>query len=59
MAIVPQDVVAEVFVNNRWEMWDADLEVYYRNHAGVIASVEDLAADPELAARFDIVLNLR
>ena len=27
-------VVAEVLVNNRWEMWDPDLEVYYRNRTG-------------------------
>src|SRR5205809_1211277 len=28
-------VVAEALVNNRWEMWDPDLEVYYRNGDGL------------------------
>ncbi len=41
-------VVAEVFNNNRWEMWDPDLEVYYLNHQGLVSGVEELAADPGL-----------
>ncbi len=41
-------VVAEVLVNNRWEMWDPDLQVYYLNHAGLVAGVEELAANPDL-----------
>ena len=41
-------IVPEVFVNNRWEMWDPDLEVYYENREGSIAGVEELAADPDL-----------
>src|SRR5262245_38920939 len=41
-------VVAEAFVNGRWEMWDPDLEVYYRNRDGLVAGAEELANDPTL-----------
>jgi len=41
-------VVAEVLVNDRWEMWDPDLEVNYRNQSGMVAGVQELAANPGL-----------
>ena len=41
-------VVPEVLINNRWEMWDPDLEVYYYNEQGLVAGVDDLAANPLL-----------
>jgi hypothetical protein len=41
-------VVAEALVNDRWEMWDPDLEVYYHNRDGLVAGVEELAIDPTL-----------
>src|SRR5207302_639262 len=41
-------VVAEVRVNDRWELWDPDLEAYYLNRAGLVAGVEELAGDPDL-----------
>ena len=54
-----QHSVIEVFVNGRWELWDADLEVYYHNHAGEIAGVEELQRDPALVTTpFDPILAL-
>jgi len=41
-------VVPEVFVNNSWEMYDADMAVYYYNSQGAIAGVEELSAQPGL-----------
>ena len=41
-------VVPEVLINGRWEMYDADLEVYYKTRGGQIAGVADLAAEPDL-----------
>jgi len=41
-------VVSEVLINGRWEMYDCDLQVYYINRQGEVASVVDLAADPAL-----------
>jgi len=41
-------VVGEAFFDNGWRMFDPDHEVYYRNAAGAIASVEELAAHPEI-----------
>ena len=43
-------VVPEVLINNRWEMWDPDLQVTYVNHSGLVAGVEELATDPDLIA---------
>jgi hypothetical protein len=40
--------VPEAFVNNRWELWDPDLQVYYQNRDGLIAGVEQLASDTDL-----------
>jgi hypothetical protein len=41
-------VVGEAFYGGRWHMFDPDHEVYYRMPAGHVASVEELAAHPEL-----------
>ncbi len=41
-------VVPEVLVDNRWEMWDPDLQVTYVNRGGLVAGVEELASDPDL-----------
>ena len=41
-------IVAEVLRDNRWEMWDTDLQVYYFNRSGLVAGVEELAAEPDL-----------
>lgn len=41
-------VVAEVRVDGMWQMYDADLAVYYRGRSGQIAGVEELAHDPDL-----------
>lgn len=40
--------VAEVLVNNHWEMYDPDMEVYYWNKTGQIAGVEALSDYREL-----------
>ncbi|HNS26698.1 MAG TPA: Ig-like domain-containing protein [Steroidobacteraceae bacterium] len=41
-------VVAEVRVDGMWQMYDADLAVYYRGRSGRVAGVEELANDPDL-----------
>jgi len=41
-------VVPEVQVNGKWEMYDPDIRVYYRNVGGEIASVDELATYPGL-----------
>ncbi|NOX99493.1 MAG: transglutaminase domain-containing protein, partial [Verrucomicrobia bacterium] len=41
-------VVAETFYNDRWHMIDPDHKAYYRTDAGHVASVEELAAHPEI-----------
>ena len=41
-------MVAEVFRNGRWEMYDADEEVYYHTADLHVAGVEELAASPGL-----------
>lgn len=41
-------VIAEVYVNGRWEMYDPDMEVYFYNKEGKVAGVEELADDPDL-----------
>lgn len=41
-------VVAEVFYDGFWHVLDPDMEVYYLNKKGRIASVEDIVADNSL-----------
>lgn len=41
-------VVPEIYVDGRWEMFDPDLGVYYFTRDGLIAGVQDLAADTSL-----------
>lgn len=41
-------VVPEVFANGTWHMLDPDLDVYYVDANGNIASVSELEADPSL-----------
>ena len=41
-------VVGEVFYGGGWHMLDADHQIYYRMPAGHIASVAELAANPEI-----------
>jgi|GEM_PF-158204 len=41
-------IVAEVFVNNKWEMYDPDFGVYYINDQDQVASVEELVQNPQL-----------
>lgn len=45
---VNNHVVLEVLNNDRWEMYDPFLFVYYINKEGKIASIEDLKQDPLL-----------
>ena len=44
-------VVGEAFFGGRWHMLDPDHEAFYRMPGGYIASVEELAAHPELITR--------
>jgi hypothetical protein len=44
-------VVPEVFYDERWHMFDPDNEVYYVDREGLVASVEQLVAEPQLFAR--------
>jgi len=45
-------VVAEVFYNQAWHMFDADTETFYpKSHRGGPASVEEIARQPWLAIR--------
>jgi hypothetical protein len=41
-------VVGEAYYGERWHMFDPDHEVIYRMPAGHVASVEELAAHPEI-----------
>lgn len=41
-------VVPEIWIDGRWEMYDADLGVYYLDALGLPCGVEALAADPSL-----------
>lgn len=41
-------IVSEALINGRWEMYDADLQVYYLSRQGDVAGVEELVADPTL-----------
>lgn len=41
-------IVSEIRIANRWQVYDADLEVYYRRRDGTIAGVEELAGDTAL-----------
>jgi hypothetical protein len=41
-------VVPEVYVNNNWEVFDPDGEVYYYDYNNNIAGVDELSAHPDL-----------
>ena len=41
-------VVAEVSIDGNWQMYDADLKIYYYNVDGQVAGVEDLAQNSTL-----------
>lgn len=41
-------IVAEAYFKDRWHMFDADHEVYFRDDDGHIMSVDELAADPSV-----------
>ncbi|MFH1319493.1 MAG: hypothetical protein ABII90_02415 [Bacteroidota bacterium] len=41
-------VVAEVYIDNKWQMYDADFEIYYHNDENKIASVAELADNPSI-----------
>lgn len=41
-------VVPEVWLGDRWAMYDPDLAVFYRERSGSVASVDDLVRDPSL-----------
>jgi len=43
-------VVPEIKVDDRWQVYDPDLGVYYRNRDGRIAGIDELAADPTLVS---------
>jgi len=47
-SVLEGHVVPEVLVNNRWELWDPDLEVYFYNSQGMVAGIDELAANPVL-----------
>jgi predicted HTH domain antitoxin len=40
--------MSEAFVGDHWEMYDADLEVYYVNDAGRVAGIAELERDSDL-----------
>lgn len=44
-------VVAETYYDGRWHMFDPDHEVFYRMPAGHVASVEELARNPQLITK--------
>ena len=44
-------VVAEVFVDSHWEMYDPQYEVYYLTNDTVVAGVEELASNPLLITK--------
>lgn len=44
-------LVAEIRSAGRWQVYDADLEVYYRQRDGRIAGVAELSADPTLISQ--------
>lgn len=41
-------VVAEVFTNGKWKMYDPELGAYYENDDGQVAGVEELAMNADL-----------
>jgi hypothetical protein len=41
-------VIPEVLIQNRWEMYDPDLEVYYWNEQGQVAGVEEISSNTQL-----------
>lgn len=41
-------VVPEILVDGRWQVYDPDLAVYYRNRDGLVAGIAELQADPSL-----------
>jgi len=41
-------VIPEVFIKDRWEMYDPDMEVYYWNEKGQVAGLEELGDHPDL-----------
>jgi len=52
-------VVPEIKIGERWQMYDPDLALYYRNRDGEIANVAELAADPTLITEpIDPVLDV-
>lgn len=48
MVNIVDNVVAEVFYDGSWHALDPDLEVYYRNFKGEIASVEEIVDNDQL-----------
>jgi hypothetical protein len=51
LAEMPFHTIPEIFYGNAWHMLDPDHQVYYLRDDGIIASVEDVIANPELVAR--------
>jgi hypothetical protein len=41
-------VIPEVLIQNRWEMYDPDLEIYYWNEQGQVAGVEEISNNTQL-----------
>jgi Bacterial Ig domain/Transglutaminase-like superfamily len=41
-------VAPEIRVDGRWQLYDPDLGIFYRNRSGAVAGVEELSADPTL-----------
>ena len=41
-------VVSDVHTGDRWQLYDPDLKVHYYNRDGLVAGLEELAAQPEL-----------
>lgn len=44
-------VVAETYYDGGWHMFDPDHEVFYRTPAGHVASVEELAGNPQIITK--------
>lgn len=49
--ILEGHIVPEVYASGRWQMYDPSLKVFYRNDKGEVASVTELAENPDYVLR--------
>jgi hypothetical protein len=57
--VVPGHVVAEVFSDGGWRMYDPDYEVFFLNRSGEVASLAELEADTSLITDPEIRMTTR